>query len=139
MKVGDKVRIKQHVWRYCGASDCAYFTSYMERQIGKIATVKNVFDNFFYLDLDGGDSSWSDCMVEKITKEVPMLKAQFGIKYDRDTDPVEFFATRKDADKRIQELLEDSEVDKTSIVLFEVGKKWEVKRPVSYELKEVKS
>ena len=71
-------------------------------------------------------------------KEVHMNKIKFGVKYDRNGDPVELFESRKEADKRIEQLLEDSSVDKSSICLFEVGKIWEVQRPVTYKLVEMK-
>ena len=70
-------------------------------------------------------------------KEAKMDKVKFGIKYDRDEDPVEFFKTKKEAEKRVEEILQDNEVDKTSIYLLEVGKKWKVSQPVSYELTEL--
>jgi hypothetical protein len=71
-------------------------------------------------------------------KEVKMKNVKYGVKYDRSTDPVEFFETKKEAEKRITELLDDNDVKKTTICLFEVGEVWEVTRPVTYELVKVK-
>ena len=76
--------------------------------------------------------------LKELFKEVKMDKAKFGIKYDRDEDPVEFFETTKEAEKRIKELLGEDDVDKESIYLFEVGNKWKVDQPVKYDLVEVK-
>jgi len=74
-----------------------------------------------------------------IGKEVAVKNAKYGVKYDRhDVDPVEFFETKKGAEKRIKELLGDSGVDKETIYLFEVGKIWEVNQPVEFELIETK-
>ena len=75
--------------------------------------------------------------MEALGKEVSMDKAKFGVKYEKSSDPVEFFETKKEAEKRIVQLLDDVTVDKTSVYLFEVGKVWEVERPISYTLKEV--
>lgn len=69
-----------------------------------------------------------------IRKEITMENAKWGIKYDRDTDPVEFFKTKKKAQDRISELLDDNGVVKSSIYLFEVGKVFKVERPIAYKL-----
>jgi hypothetical protein len=70
--------------------------------------------------------------------ETSLEKAKYGIKYDINGDPVEFFATKKDAEKRIKELLQEEYVDKDSIYFFELGKIYKVDQPVKYELVEVK-
>lgn len=137
-KVGDRVKlVKVH----------KNWVSEETKFLGKPGIISNNDDSdvrvevkFDNEELNDGYNYFYEYQLELIShsKEVSMLKAKYGIKYDRDTDPVEFFQTKKDADKRIAELLDDAEVDKSSIVLFEVGKRWEVKRPVSYELKEVK-
>jgi hypothetical protein len=91
---------------------------------GKVATANGCWDN--------------KSLLEKIGKEVSMKNAKYGIKYDRDSDPVEFFEKKKDAEKRIEELLKDRAVDQSSMFLFEVGRKWEIHQPVTYELIETK-
>ncbi len=79
-------------------------------------------------------SSMSILSIVPFGKEVTMKNAKFGVKYDRSGDPVEFFETKKLAEKRVEELLDDRDVNKTSIFLFEVGDVYEIKRPASFEL-----
>ena len=111
-KVGDKVRVKE---RCSGAvKDTVYvleYTEFKELRAGEHCTCEN---------------NW--ILVSKST-EVKMDKAKWGVKYDRDEDPIEFFDSRKEAEKRIDELLEDDEVEKDSIWLFVVGDKYKVERP----------
>lgn len=135
-KVGDRVRIEKIVRK-----DHTHGGEYVG-QVGKIVEIGNCIS---YLS----SKTWQTVISFRGNRvcfdfdeirnlEEPMKDMKFGIKYDRDVDPVEFFKTKKEAQKRIEQLLDDSEVDKTSISLFEVGKIWEVKRPVSYKLLEVK-
>ena len=70
----------------------------------------------------------------KVGKEVAMKDIKWGVKFDVGGDPVEFFKTKKEAEKRIVELLDESDVDKSEIYLFEVGEKFKVDRPVNFEL-----
>jgi hypothetical protein len=70
-------------------------------------------------------------------KEEKMEKMKFGVKFEESSDPVEFFETQKEAEERINELLDKPEVNKSEVYLFEVGRTWKVKRPVTFELVEV--
>ena len=129
-KVGDTVKLKSY----------AVYADY-RRHRGEIATIESAIrDDVFDYGIEWVDGERSN--VEKnnliLLKEVKMDKAKFGIKYDRDEDPVEFFETTKEAEKRIKELLGEDDVDKESIYLFEVGNKWKVDQPVKYDLVEVK-
>lgn len=79
----------------------------------------------------------NDIELIKTESEVPMKDIKYGVKYDRDTDPVEFFKSKPQAKKRIQELLDDPEVKKESIYLFQVGKVEKVQRLQNFELVKV--
>lgn len=136
-KVGDRVKlVKVHKYWVSEETKCLGKPGIISNNDDSDVRVEVKFDNE---ELNDGYNFFYEYQLKLIShsKEVSMLKAKFGIKYDRDTDPIEFFSTKKDAEKRIAELLDDDEVDKPSLVLFEVGKRWEVKRPVIYELKEV--
>ena len=71
-------------------------------------------------------------------KEVTMKNTKWGVKFDKDDDSVEFSKSKKKAQERISELLDDSEVDKKSLWLFKVGERFKVERPISYKLVAVK-
>lgn len=93
------------------------------------------FDKWPYLvKSSNGYRPFKSTDMQLIQGETTMKDAKYRLQYMR---IVEFFKTKKEAQKRIEQLLDDSEVDKTSIRMFEVGKVWEVNRPVSYELVEV--
>lgn len=87
---------------------------------------------------DGKDGYLRKNLLKITRKGVTMKDAKWAIKYDRDEDPVEFFKTKPKAQKRLEVLLDDYEVDKEEIYLFQVGKVWKVERPIDYELVEVK-
>ena len=136
-KVGDTVKLKNY----------DKYRDYREHR-GEIATIESaIYDDMFDYGIDWVDGEHSSVKKNNLIllweagnkpKEVKMDKAKFGIKYDRDEDPVEFFETTKEAEKRIKELLGEDDVDKESIYLFEVGNKWRVDQPVKYDLIEVK-
>lgn len=105
---------------------------------GKIYTVEDYINDSLII----GNSTTSGCLCQDFWKlatesEVTMKDAKYGVQYDRNGDPVEFFKTKAKATKRIEELLDDSEVDKKSIKLFTIGQVWEVKKQVEFELVKV--
>ena len=119
---------------YCGYGYHWFICQNLKKGVG----CKNRLGyKFSWISVDD-NQVWVGITNIKLLKEVKMDKAKFGIKYDRDEDPVEFFETRKEADKRIKELLGEDDVDRESIYLFEVGNKWKVDQPVKYDLVEVK-
>lgn len=69
-KVGDKVKIREdlEVGRQYGADG---FAREMEQYKGKTATIANVYDNVYYIEVDDVDNSyrWTDEMFEDV-KEV---------------------------------------------------------------------
>ncbi len=69
-----------------------------------------------------------------------MRDQKWGIVFDMGLriDPIELFATKKDAESRIEELLDDHEVRKNKIYLFEISKWFQVTRPIRYSLVELK-
>ena len=75
----------------------------------------------------GCKSNW-----QLIGKEVSMKDIKYGIKYDQDEDPTEYFETKKEAEKRIGELIEDSAV--SNIYLFGISNVLKVKVPKGFEL-----
>jgi len=96
---------------------------------------------------ENGVTTWScKCIGKKIAtgwkywdkkhffrKEVSMEHMKFGIKYERETDPIELFPTRKDAEERLKDLLNDRSVLRGSLYLFEIGKIYKIQTNVSYE------
>ena len=74
-EVGDKVRIKRDLetWtRYGGY----LFSDKMDNYKGKIATIVGIDELCFdyCLDIDRGDYSWTDAMLEKVEEEKDMKK-----------------------------------------------------------------
>lgn len=88
-------------------------------------------------DNKGNHCVHQECWKKVSASEESMRKIKYGVKYDRDTDPVEFFKSKPQAKKRIQELLDDPEVKKESIYLFQVGKVEKVQRLQNFELVKV--
>jgi hypothetical protein len=123
-KVGDKIKIPD---RECdGKKYC----------IGIVVNATN--DNFIYTEPHGhclNPQEVINCSL--VSEEVNMKNARWGIKFEQDCDPVEFFKTEKDARKRIGELLSNRLIDRNSVYLFEVGKCYKVEIPVDFKLMEV--
>ena len=103
-------------------------SEYTVERIGKRNGMKTVE----YTNGEGWD--WLKSV--KLVRKEPMIKMKYGLKYDKDTDPIEVFETKKEATERINELLQDSSV--SNIILFEIGKQWKIKTPTKYELEEIK-
>ncbi len=82
----------------------------------------------------GGCSCHYQWTLIKHFKEVTMDKIKWGIKYEQSSDPVEFFSDKKEAEKRIRELLKDKTVNLEEVYLFEVGTVYQVSVPVTYKL-----
>jgi len=84
-----------------------------------------------------GKSTWDieETGLILIRKGVFMMKnMKYGISYEKDADPVELFASLKERNAWIDQLLEDAEVDKSKIYVFEVKNIKRVVRPIKYEL-----
>lgn len=70
-KIGDKVRIKDHI-EYPYGYSCSGLISEMKDYIGKIATITEVFSNFYlfsnfyHIDLDEGRWNWAEDMFEPV-------------------------------------------------------------------------
>ncbi len=67
-------------------------------------------------------------------KGVSMKNYKWGVKYEEDSDPIELFKTKKEAEEFISELLDKPSVVKSKIYLFEIGKVFKVNRPVRFDL-----
>lgn len=126
-KVGDKVKIVKNTHPENKA------------KYGDIGTVCRIdLNNASYPILLNEYDTWlMEDWLKLLESEVTMKDAKYGVQYDRNGDPVEFFKTKAKATKRIEELLDDSEVDKKSIKLFTVGQVWEVKKQIEFELVKV--
>lgn len=124
---GDVVRIKQGT-RYWG-------------QFAGEGTIRSVTPDAslpYSVRARSYTNNYGDDDLVLVRREVSMDKAKFGIKYDRQLDPVEFYETRKAAEARITELLDDAEVKKTTMYLFAIGEKWKVERPITFSFVPVK-
>lgn len=136
-KAGDRVKIRT-------------FDEYYD---GMTATVLNAGDGFYPLKLDRPTKDTYDWVsrpknVKKrhfyLTWESEIILLRGGVRmkglkfivlYELDGDPYEVFHTKKDAEKRIADLVEDGAED---IKLITVAKVEEVISPTKFELKEVK-
>ena len=137
-KIGDKVRViaQRHGHSY---------------RIGEIYEITHVIEDrlsyfvpMVYARYDSGDSYILDHQSTYVKddeielamsrKEVHMNNCKWGVKYERNTDPTEFFKSKKEAEKRITDLLDDPSVRKSEIYLFEVGAIYRVDRPVNFKL-----
>ncbi len=105
---------------------------------GRITKMKAYNAYPYLVEAEDGDSLFfSASQLKLVGKEVTMENAKFGTKFEEDQDPVEFYKTRKEAEERINELLDDLDVNKSEIYLFEVGKVWKVERPITFKLIEL--
>ena len=119
LKVGDRVKVLS--------------ATIDRRLIGKILPIVKIENGEIYLK--GAIGFWTD--EKNLQKEVITKDAKYGVKYDKDIDPTEFFKTLKEAKERVEELLDDEGVDKKEIYLFEIGKVFKIDRPVKYNLIEI--
>ena len=119
LKVGDRVKVLS--------------ATIDRRLIGKILPIVKIENGEIYLK--GAIGFWTD--EKNLQKEVITKDAKYGVKYDKDIDPVELFKTLKEAKERVEELLDDEGVDKKEIYLFEIGKVFKIDRPVKYNLIEI--
>lgn len=89
-KIGDKVKIKKHVANNCGVAGCATFEELgMAKYRGKVAKITRIkYKGFYKIDIDFGDWSWSDCMLEAYKKPVlnPIYEDIARLKVFRDRD-----------------------------------------------------
>ena len=122
-KVGDKVEYRESCPScYCRKGDVKRLS-------------KDSDGDLCVRDVYGFADCWRDDLWKLVSgKEVSMKDCKWGVKYERDEDPVEFFKTRKLAEERVVELLDDGEVDKSEIYVFEVGETFKVDRPVNFKL-----
>lgn len=65
--------------------------------------------------------------------KVRVPKVNFLLKYDLEDDPIEEFETMKEVDDRIKEIIEEypDELDRETITVYEVKKKYDVKVKVN--------
>jgi hypothetical protein len=112
---------------------------------GKYIRITNIVDSKLHYDiLDKDKNKIENCWC-CFTKEDLVLKGEpmklkkitFIVRYDKYGDfKTKYFIAKKDALKRIDELVKDTEV--SNITLIELGRQWEVQTKANYELKEVK-
>ncbi len=75
-----------------------------------------------YWTLEGVRADDFQLLKGTVTLKLPSF-FQFGIKYDLESDPIELFYTRKEAEARIKKLVETSRsLKKDSVYIFEVIK-----------------
>ena len=72
-KVGDKVKVKKHPRGKCSSGHCAFMNDEMEKRIGEMVTISCVKSSKYYLTEENG-WNWSDCMLQKINKNKPLVK-----------------------------------------------------------------
>ena len=77
---------------------------------------------------------WGDIIILIKSLMVNITKAKYGLSYEVNGDPVEFFNSFNNAKKRIEELLDKGDVDKNSIYIFEIINIKKVKRLVQFDL-----
>ena len=76
-KVGDKVRIKSKEWYDANKGsdgETAPSTNFLKSMVifcGKEAVVTDIFDNCYSLNIDDGDYSWDDEMLEDSLSDTP--------------------------------------------------------------------
>jgi len=140
-KVGQRVKIIRpvptHINNYltCASSVGTKGIIGAKNEDGKTMQIERCGDETYYPITYNDNWGWiTSDYITLLTKEIKMKDVKFGIKFETDEDPVEFFKTQKEAEKRIQELLEDSEVKKNEIYMFEIKNLWQVSRPVSFKL-----
>lgn len=100
--------------------------AYYERFIGSKHVVKSVADTHVWLGIrsSSGDreaTAWYPSEIE-VAESGPVAPPKFILQYELDKDPFEFFATEKEARKRIAELAERADLKRDSIRLIEIKK-----------------
>lgn len=106
----------------------------------KVACVGTEVGEIYTLERKNGDLFAGGCCDQDYwellgsRKEASMKNWKWGVKYEEDEDPVEFFKTKKEAEKYVEELLDRSGVDKNEIYLFQISEVFKVKRPTRFEL-----
>jgi len=128
LKVGQKVRVVRNKY--------PYFVSF-NKEIGKEGVVVEKGSDHVYkvkLDYNSAIRPFEEEELEPIEKEVTMKDAKFGLKYERDEDPTEYFKTEKELNERVEELLDDDFVDKKKkIYKFDISNVQELVRPVNFD------
>lgn len=66
-KAGDKVKIISHELGVCSVL-CSEMVGDMLRYVGKKTTVMRVIGRKYSLSIDDGEWTWSNCMLEPVTK-----------------------------------------------------------------------
>ena len=83
-------------------------------------TVIRVDDNYCMVQVDKGNSPWS-YPFENLELLKPMGKVNYILVYDtQQGDPVEYFETLKDTEKRIEELTRQNGAILDSVKVYEV-------------------
>ena len=111
-KIGDKVRNARNGFE------------------GRVGTIDKVDDSDipYRLLFDDGETGWHTArMVQTLSKSSepkpkPTLPPKLILQYELDADPFEFFATEKEARKRIAELAQRTDLKRDSIRLIEIKK-----------------
>lgn len=113
LKVGNKIVIVETV-------NDKIFPQFIEKR-GSIVKVDVEGSTYPYeVDVDGVDVWCKRVRAVGAAKDIAPPK--FILQYELDTDPFEFFATEKDARKRIAELAERTDLKRDSIRLIEIKK-----------------
>ncbi len=129
-KIGDRVKIVRDAfcWQYGNKSD-----------IGIVGEITEIYDGILSFEWwieDEKGSYTAVCgnqLIKMTGKEAPMKKMKWGISYELDSDPVELFATRKEADERIEDLIDEGA---QKIYLFEISKVYKIVK-TGFEVKEI--
>ena len=67
MKIGDRVKIRNHRQGQCGEVGCAYFEPGMMKYIGKIGKITKIIKHDrVNIDFDDRGWTWSRCMFEEV-------------------------------------------------------------------------
>jgi hypothetical protein len=133
-KIGDKIKLLKY--------DKYEYPNY--KNLSAIIIDEGGYDFDWEIKWPNGDESYAYEENMKLVKssnlkdmETTIDKAKYGVSYEVNGDPTVYFKTLKGANDKIQELLDDQQVDKNKIYLFEIKSLKKVVRPIKYELVEV--
>lgn len=113
LKVGDLVREKD--------SFCNELSEDTWTKITKV-TSRSVFFNH-------GEHDWANTELVQVKRNIKAGKPKpvhFLLQYQLDEDPIEEFSTMNEVEERLKELAEDENLQRDSIVLYEIKSKKQV-------------
>lgn len=106
-KVGDKVKIKNHVLGCCAKDDCMGFVAEMKDFVGKKLKVRDVESGIYLLE-DGHGAAYSNCMIEpsgskKSKKTVKKSKKSMKVSFTK-TDHYEYITLNGDLYQKVSSI-----------------------------------